>query len=100
MGGVRFCDVAMIANRRHEPVTAQSQIARPIAFPVSHRTADVRKAAEVLNETHGEAAAVYWKSLVRSIADSLLAMGIPDDEVRREILEFQDCVQAELQAIG
>ena len=72
----------------------------PIAFPISHRTADVRKAAEILSQTHGEAAVLYWKSLVRSIADSLLEMGIPDDDVRREILAFQDCVQIELQTIA
>ena len=99
MRGVGSGYVAMIANPRPAPVNRQSHHARPIAFPVSHRTADVRKAAETLNETHGEAAALYWKSLVRSIADSLLAMGIPDDEVRREILAFQDSVQMELQAL-
>jgi len=100
MRGVGLVHVAMIANRRPDTVTAQSNNARTIAFPVSHRTADIRKAAEVLNDTHGEAAAIYWKSLVRSLADSLLAMGIPDEEVRREILVFQDCVQAELQTIA
>ena len=74
--------------------------AQPIAFPVSNRMAEVRQAAEILNRTHGEAAVVYWKTLVRSIADPLLAMGIPDDEVRRQIFDFQDSVQAELQALA
>jgi hypothetical protein len=60
----------------------------------------VREAAEMLNRTHGEAAVAYWKTLVRSIADPLIAIGIPEDDVRREILEFQASVQLELQNLA
>lgn len=70
-----------------------------IAFPVASRQRQVRQAAETLSRTHGEAAAVYWKTLIRSIADPLIAIGIPDEQVRRQVFEFQDSVQAELQAL-
>jgi len=70
-----------------------------IAFPVASRQWQVRQAAETLSQTHGEAAAVYWKELIRSIADPLIAIGIPDEQVRRQVFEFQDSVQAELQTL-
>lgn len=71
-----------------------------VAFPVAARRHQVRQAAEMLNSTHGEAATVFWKSLIRSIADQLAAAGIPPEEVRQEVLQFQASVQLELQAIA
>ena len=80
---------------------AQAQAAtRPLNFPAANRWREVREAAETLNRTHGEAATLYWRTLVRSIADPMMALGIPEDEVRREIFAFQDAVQAELQTLG
>jgi hypothetical protein len=53
-----------------------SQQARPALFPVSRRVSQVRAAAETLYNTHGEAAATYWKAAIRSIADPLFAIGL------------------------
>jgi glutamine synthetase len=54
----------------------------------------------MLNNVHGEAATVAWKELVRSIASQLTAMGIPHEEIRHQVMVFQDSVQQELQSIG
>lgn len=81
-------------------VTFHTSTASLTIFPAASRSRDIRTAAETLYRTHGEAAALYWKSLVRSIADPLIAMGIPDEDVRREIFAFQASVQAELQSIS
>lgn len=77
-----------------------AQIAETLAFPVFHRVAEVRRAAEILHQTHGEAAVSYWKTLVRSIADPLIAAGIHMEDVRQQIFAFQDAVQAEMQTLG
>jgi hypothetical protein len=77
-----------------------SQQARPALFPVSRRVSQVRAAAETLYNTHGEAAATYWKAAIRSIADPLFAIGWPEERVRAEILSFQESVQLEMQKFG
>jgi hypothetical protein len=69
-------------------------------FPMPARRQEIRRAAETLNRTHGEAAVVYWKALVRSIADQLSDVGIPAEQVREQVFEFQAQVQQELRAIG
>ena len=81
-------------------MTLRTRPARLPIFPAARRSRDIRTAAETLHRTHGEAAALYWKSLIRSIAAPLIAMGISDEDVRREIFAFQDSVQAELQSIS
>lgn len=70
--------------------------AQLIAFPAAQRTAQVRNAARMLNETHGEAANEAWKLLMRSMADELIAAGLSTGEMRRQVLEFQAAVQFEL----
>jgi hypothetical protein len=69
-----------------------------IAFPSARRRAQVREAAKMLNETHGEAANEAWRTLMRGMADELAAMGIPTGEMRRQVLAFQAAVQLELMA--
>lgn len=78
----------------------QPRTVDPIAFPFARRLKEVREAAEELNRMHGEAAVLFWKALIRSIADPLTAAGIPEDEVRRQVFAFQDAVQKELQALA
>jgi hypothetical protein len=72
----------------------------PLTFPAASRHREVREAAEMLNRTHGEAATLYWRTLVRSIAEPMTALGVPEDEVRRQIFAFQDAVQAELRTMA
>lgn len=52
----------------------------------------------MLSETHGEAANTAWKTLMRTMAEQLTAMGFSTGEMRRQILEFQGAVQLELMA--
>ncbi|MBX9459261.1 MAG: hypothetical protein KL863_26240 [Rhizobium sp.] len=67
-----------------------------IAFPAAQRRAQILQAVEMLNDTHGEAANQAWRSMMRSMAEQLTAQGIPQDEMRRQVLEFQAAVQFEL----
>jgi hypothetical protein len=67
-----------------------------IAFPSARRRADVLEAAKMLNETHGEAANEAWRSMMRTMAAQLTAMGIPAGEMRQQVLDFQAAVQLEL----
>jgi hypothetical protein len=50
----------------------------------------------MLNETHGDAANEAWRSLMRTMADQLTAMGVSKEEMRRQVLAFQAAVQLEL----
>ena len=69
-----------------------------IAFPSARRRAEVLRAANMLNQTHGEAANEAWRSLMRAMAAQLTAMGVSTGEMRQQVLEFQAAVQLELQA--
>jgi hypothetical protein len=69
-----------------------------IAFPAAHLRAHIVDAARMLGETHGEAANTAWKTLMRTMAERLIATGLSDGEMRRQILEFQGAVQLELMA--
>jgi hypothetical protein len=69
-----------------------------IAFPAARRRAEILEAVKLLNETHGEAANVAWRSLMTRMAEELTAMGLSNGEMRRQVLEFQAAVQLELQA--
>jgi predicted secreted protein len=69
-----------------------------IAFPSARRRAEVLHAVNMLNQTHGEAANEAWRSLMRSMAAQLTAVGVSAGEMRQQVLEFQAAVQLELQA--
>jgi hypothetical protein len=69
-----------------------------ISFPAARRRAQILEAAAMLNEIHGPAANVAWRSLMTSLAEELRAAGISDGEVRQQVLEFQAAVQLELRA--
>jgi hypothetical protein len=67
---------------------------RIVAFPLSGRTRLIERCAEELDGKHGEAAVLYWRSECRTLADELLALGFSDADMRQQIMEFQDSVQA------
>ncbi|UVC07524.1 hypothetical protein IHQ71_20305 [Rhizobium sp. TH2] len=71
-----------------------------IAFPAARRRSEIEQAARMLNETHGAAAVAAWKELMRSMAARMQAMGVAENEVREQILDFQAAVQIELQYIA
>jgi hypothetical protein len=68
----------------------------PIPFPIARRTRVVRRCAAELEALHGEPALVYWRSECRKLAEELLSLGCDEAEMRLQVLDFQDEVQAEL----
>lgn len=68
----------------------------PVPFPMARRTGIVRRCAAELEALHGEAAQRYWRAECRKLADELLALGCAEAEMRLQVLDFQDEVQAEL----
>jgi hypothetical protein len=70
--------------------------AKVVAFPLSRRLAKIRRVADLLDKRQGSEADSYWKTTVRGLADQLARAGVPADDINRELLEFQEAVQAEL----
>jgi len=64
-----------------------------VAFPLAARVGDVERCARELDRIHGNAAVEYWKIECRQLAVELSALGLPDSEIRREVLAFQAEVQ-------
>lgn len=67
-----------------------------VVFPVSGRAGDIERCARELDDKHGIEAADYWKTECRKLAAQLTAIGVSEDDVRRQVMLFQDEVQAEL----
>lgn len=61
-------------------------------FPMAHRKELVLQAAIALERLHGPSADRYWISQCRSLASQLSALGCAEDQVRAEILAFQEAV--------
>lgn len=68
----------------------------PVPFPMARRTGIVRRCAAELEALHGEPALRYWRAECRKLAEELLALGCDEAEMRLQVLDFQDEVQAEL----
>lgn len=67
-----------------------------VPFPLAGRTSLVRRCATELETKHGEDAVRYWRRECRQLADQLLSIGCPEDEVSLQVREFQHEVQAEM----
>lgn len=67
-----------------------------IPFPMARRRGIVRRCAAELEALHGEPALRYWRAECRKLAAELLALGCDEAEMRLQVLDFQDEVQAEL----
>lgn len=65
-------------------------------FPLASRRDLVRSAAVTLDRLHGENATVFWRTTCRQLGAELLDLGCPEDQMRAEIMDFQDAVQMEL----
>ncbi len=74
-------------------MTTNSEV---IAFPAKNRIADVKRCATVLDRLHGAAANDFWRQECRQLAAYLTGLGYDDAAMRREVMEFQSAVQAEL----
>ncbi|WEX74227.1 DUF6074 family protein [Sinorhizobium numidicum] len=64
-----------------------------VAFPLAARAREIDRCARELDRIHGSAAVDYWKAECRKLAQQLSALGLLEDEVRHEIMEFQTEVQ-------
>ncbi|WP_050996878.1 DUF6074 family protein [Sinorhizobium fredii] len=69
------------------------------AFPCDRRWLEVQQAARFLNVVHGVDADKWWEKRVWRIVAPLRAAGVPEDEIRLQVLAFQQAVQIELQAL-
>lgn len=67
-----------------------------VVFPVASRAGDIERCARELDDKHGPEAVVYWKTECRRLAAQLTAVGLSEDDVRHQVMLFQDEVQAEL----
>jgi len=76
-------------------VTKSSEV---IAFPAKNRIADVKRCATMLDQLHGVEANDFWRRECRELAAYLMGLGYEDAAMRREVMEFQNAVQAELWA--
>lgn len=85
----------MAGNQSAE--AADLDAATIVPFPVARRLTAIRAAAAELEDLHGAEALQYWRRRCRMLADELLSCGCAEDEVRRQVMDFQDEVQAELQ---
>ncbi|QFI70360.1 hypothetical protein EKH55_5486 [Sinorhizobium alkalisoli] len=65
-----------------------------LAFPLAARAGDVNRCSRELDRVHGDAAVHYWRTECRKLAERLSALGLRDEEIRREIIGFQVEVQA------
>lgn len=68
-----------------------------VPFPVVRRLHAIRSAAAELEDLHGAEALQFWRRRCRALADELFACGCSEEEVRHQVLVFQDEVQIELQ---
>lgn len=71
-----------------------------IPFPLAANVGKVRRVAEVLDNKHGKAADAYWRRTVQPMADRLTKAGVSQAEVDRQIVQFTDAVQQELNRLG
>ena len=81
--------MAMECNER----TSGTEGGEIIAFPLAARAGDVERCARELDGIHGGAAVDYWKAECRRLARQLSTLGLPEEEIRHQILTFQAEVQ-------
>lgn len=71
-----------------------------VLFPLYFRQGVVFEAANTIISSSDADAAKYWRSLIRSLTDPLLAAGVPHEVVKAEAKNFSDTVQQEIWQIG
>ncbi|MDI7865056.1 DUF6074 family protein [Rhizobiaceae bacterium n13] len=70
--------------------------AEVIVFPCGRRWLEVQQAARFLNIVHGPNADKWWKKRIQSMASSLRSSGVAEEEIRRQVLAYQEAVQGAL----
>jgi Family of unknown function (DUF6074) len=81
---------------KRERMSVANMTDRVVAFPLSNRTSTIRRCARELENIHGAAATRYWRTECTALADGLKAIGLPEDEIRQQVMAFQTEVQIEL----
>lgn len=82
-----------MTNSGNGMVTRQGEV---VAFPLSGRTALIRRCAAELEVIHGDAAVTYWKAACRRLAADLAALGCDDTDIHHQVMDFQTEVQLEM----
>jgi hypothetical protein len=67
-----------------------------VLFPVASRAGDIDRSAAELERLHGADAVQYWKTECRRLAAELTSLGLCEDEVRQQVMIFQNEVQQAL----
>ena len=70
-----------------------------VSFPLAGRSDLIRRSAIELDSKHGEEALLYWRAKCRALGAELLARGCSETDMRRQVMDFQAEVQAELMAL-
>ncbi|WP_163265612.1 DUF6074 family protein [Chelativorans alearense] len=70
--------------------------AQVLGFPLARRVATVKHVARTLDMKHGSGATAYWRSIIASEQRHLSSIGLSEDEIDRQLLEFFDAVQMEI----
>lgn len=83
----------MALGRRKETL---ADVEKVVAFPLSGRTATIRRCARELEAIHGDAAVSYWRTECRTLAASLANLGCGEDDIREQVMAFQTEVQVEM----
>ncbi|WP_244477683.1 MULTISPECIES: DUF6074 family protein [unclassified Rhizobium] len=73
-----------------------ADVEKVVAFPLSGRTATIRRCARELEDIHGDAAVSYWRTECRALAASLAKLGCGEDDIREQVMAFQTEVQVEM----
>lgn len=77
-----------------------SPLVQVIPFPLAANIGKVRRVAEVLDTKQGKAADAYWRRTIQPMADRLTKAGVSQAEVDRQIAQFTDAVQQELNRLA
>lgn len=67
-----------------------------IPFPMTKRVGKIRRTAEMLDENTQRGAEAYWRRTVTDLRRQMQRAGVPDDRIDRELRQFFDAVQSEL----
>jgi hypothetical protein len=67
-----------------------------IPFPAKHRTGRARRVAEIMLKRKGRSAAGYWRQTIATYDRQLRAAGFSDAVVRRELADFTNAVQTQV----
>ncbi|MCM2294252.1 DUF6074 family protein [Allorhizobium sp. BGMRC 0089] len=77
-------------------VQSQSAPSSIAIFPLASRRGLVRQSAIELDRLNGEDANIFWRKTCKALGAELLDLGCPAEQMREEILQFQNSVQMEL----